>query len=558
MTGSTASFSLPAWTAAEQPTFPGSPAFIAVSTARRVVYVLISVLCGLTTSLGNALVTANLATMEGNLALTQVEGQWLIAAYLMTNVSANLVLIKLRQQFGIRLFAIAGTAVYAAVILLHLLVASYGSALVVRAVAGIAAAPLNTITTLYMLQAFGRARVTTATILAISLIQVGIPLASVIGPPLIDLGEAEVFYQLEAGLALLTLGAILAVRLPKSIRVDVITRRDIPFLLTVPPALALLVAVLEQGRLQWWTNQVWIGVALAVAIPLLVIGLSVERLRTDPVFNTRFATSFTIARFVFGAVMLRMLLSEQSFAAVGLLRQLQMGPDQLQPLYLVILGSFLLGVALAAWSFRPGFMPAIIVVTAGLIAAGALIDSHATSETRPHDMFLSQGLIGVASGLFVGPLLINNITAVFKSGYQNLITFIVLFSASQSVGAAAANALFSTYQVNREHVYSTLITADIDPTNPVVQQRLLVQRNLYAGVIGDPAVRAAEGYSQLGQTATREANVRAYEDVIKLIAGGAILFLLLTLPEAVRMLRHPPDSARPQPGPAPPNTIGAG
>ena len=34
MTGSTASASLPAWTAAEQPTFPGSPAFIAVSAPR--------------------------------------------------------------------------------------------------------------------------------------------------------------------------------------------------------------------------------------------------------------------------------------------------------------------------------------------------------------------------------------------------------------------------------------------------------------------------------------------------------------------------------------------
>ena len=558
MTASTASPSIPAWTDAEQPTFPGSPAFIEVSAARRVVYALIAVLCGLTTSLGNALVTANLSTLEGNLALTQVEGQWLIAAYLMTNVSANLVLIKLRQQFGIRLFAIVGMAAYAAVVLLHLLVAAYGTALMVRAVAGIAAAPLNTVTVLYMLQAFGRPRVATGTILAISLIQIGIPLASVIGPPLIDLGEPQVFYQLEAGLALLTLGAILAVRLPKSLRVDVFTRRDIPFLLTVPPALALLVAVLEQGRLQWWTDKVWIGVALAIAIPLLVVGLSVERLRTDPIFNIRFATSFTVARFVFGAVMLRLLLSEQSFAAVGLLRELQMGPDQLQPLYLVILVTFMLGVVLAAVSFRPGFMPAIIVVAAGLIAAGGLIDSNATSETRPHDMFLSQGLIGIASGLFVGPLLINNMTAVFKSGYQNLITFIVLFSASQSVGAAAANALFSTYQVDREHVYSTLITADVDPTNPVVQQRLLAQRNVYAGVIGDPVVRAAEGYSQLGQTATREANVRAYEDVIKLIVGGAILFLLITLPEAVRKLRNPPDPARPRPGPVPPNAIGAG
>ncbi len=550
--------SLPAWTEAEQPTFPGSPAFIAVSPARRVIYVLVSLLCGLTASLGTALVTANLATIDGNLALTPVQGQWLLAAYLMTNVSANLVLIKLRQQFGIGPFALVGIAAYAAVALLHLSVAGYGSALAVRAAAGVAAAPLNTMTVLYMVQGFGRARGPTGIILGISMLQIGIPLASVIGPPLIDLGEPGVFYQLETGLALMTLGAIFAVRLPKAIRIDVFTRRDIPVLLTVPPALALVVAVLEQGSQQWWTDQVWMGIALAVAIPLLVLGLSVERMRADPILNTRFATSFTVVRFVFGAVMLRVLLSEQSFAAVGLLRELGMGPDQLQPLYLVILGTFLLGVVLAAVSFRPGAMPAIIVVTAALIAVAAIMDSHSTSETRPHDVFFSQGLVGVASGLFIGPLLITNIATVVKAGYQNLITFIVLFSASQSVGAAAANALFSTYQVNREHVYSALITADVDPTDPVVQQRLLVQRNLYAGVIADPAVRVAQGYAQLDQITTREANVRAYEDVIGLIAIGSILFLLITLPEAVRQFWNPPTPSRLQPGPAPANTIGAG
>ena len=90
-------------------------------------------------------------------------------------------------------------------------------------------------TVLYIAQPFGRARAQAGVIIGISLRQIGIPLASVIGPPLIDLGEPGVFYQLETSLALLTLGAIFAVRFPHALRVDAFTRGDIPVLLTVTP-----------------------------------------------------------------------------------------------------------------------------------------------------------------------------------------------------------------------------------------------------------------------------------------------------------------------------------
>ena len=42
-------------------------------------------------------------------------------------------------------------------------------------------------------------------------------------------------------------------------------------------------------------------------------------------------------------------------------------------------------------------------------------------------------------------------------------------------------------------------------------------------MVGDPALRPAEGGALLAQTATREANVLAYDDVFRLIAVLAAL-----------------------------------
>src|SRR2546427_7232334 len=64
--------------------------------------------------------------------------------------------------------------------------------------------------------------------------------------------------------------------------------------------------------------------------------------------------------------------------------------------------------------------------------------------------------------------------------------------------------------------YSAAIVADVDPTDPIVADRLRLQQQSLARVIADPALRAAQGTAQLAQAARREANVRAYNDVFAL------------------------------------------
>jgi hypothetical protein len=105
---------------------------------------------------------------------------------------------------------------------------------------------------------------------------------------------------------------------------------------------------------------------------------------------------------------------------------------------------------------------------------------------------------------------------------------------TQAMGALMGSALLSTYQMHREQVYSAAIVADVDPTDPIVADRLRLQQQSLARVIADPALRAAQGTAQLAQAARREANVRAYNDVFALTAGVAVLYLLWMLALAGR------------------------
>ena len=92
------------WLPHEKPNLPGSPSTPLHSTPKRLAFGIVGLLVALTGGLGNSLVVANLQFLQGALGGTAAEMAWLPAAYVMTNVSMNLLLVKFRQQFGLRTF----------------------------------------------------------------------------------------------------------------------------------------------------------------------------------------------------------------------------------------------------------------------------------------------------------------------------------------------------------------------------------------------------------------------------------------------------------------------
>ncbi|MCQ4306713.1 MFS transporter [Pseudomonas stutzeri] len=517
---------------------PGSPAILLHPMPMRIAYACVAVLVGLTGGLGNALFIANLPSIQGDLGLTPSQAAWLPAAYFMVNVSANLLMIKFRQQYGLRRFAEIGLTLYALLSIAHVFVEGLEMAVFVRAASGLAAATTSSLGLFYMLQAFRKADLPKGVILGFGISQLGTPLAWLMSPALLDLGEWHRLYVFESGLALCSLAAVVVLKLPLGERIKVFEPLDFLTFALLAPALALIAAVLAQGRILWWTEEPWLGYALIAALLLMCTAFMIEHHRRNPLLHTRWLGTAEMLRFAFGALALRLLLSEQTYGAVGLLQTLGMGTEQLQPLYAVILLGLSMGIAGSAMTFSPTTALPQILLSIVLIAVASFLDLDATNLTRPHDMFLSQGLLAFASGMFLGPLLITGIGKALRNGPNYLVSFIVLFTMTQSLGGLAAPALFGTYQVVREKYHSSHLTEQVVPSDPRIAQRLQAQSQALAPRQSDPQLRQAQSAAQLSQATTREANVLAFNDVFRLIGMLAIGVFGWTLYHTLRLARQ--------------------
>jgi hypothetical protein len=173
-----------------------------------------------------------------------------------------------------------------------------------------------------------------------------------------------------------------------------------------------------------------------------------------------------------------------------------------------------------------------VMLAIGIVAVAAFADSHATSLTRAPQLYVTQALIAFSATFFLGPSLLFGMTRALQAGTGHIISFIALFGIINGIGGLGGTALLGTYQVIREKANSAAIVETISATDPIVTQRLQAGGAAVARVVGDPALRQAEGAAILSQTATREANILAYADVFRLVAVlaaatfGYLFFLL--------------------------------
>jgi len=522
----------------ERPVIPGSPFNPDHPRERMIAYGAIGVLAGLTGGLGNALVTANLSYFQGTLGLSTREAAWIPAAFVTTNVCANLVLVKFRQQFGLLLFVRLVLVVYIAATAMHLFVHSEWSALLTRAVSGVAAAGLTTLGLLTWFQAMPAPKRLYAIMLGVSIPQLATPLARVIAPSLLEWGDWRVAYIFELGLALLTLAAVIALPLPPSEREKAFERMDFVAIALLLPGVGLLCSVLALGRTDWWTDAAWIGWALIGSILLIGGAIAIEHGRPNPLLNTRFLGQWAILRIAAIAICIRVVTAEQTFASVGLLSTVGYGIEQLQTLYIVVTLASVAGLAAAIVTFRPRFPGRAMQVACLLIAIAAVMDARATNLTHPANFYLSQAIVGFASLLFIGPAMVIGITRALLQGTQNFITWVVVFLATQNLGGLIGSALFGTFQTTREKFHSNILVQQVMLDNPTDAARFSGSAQQLGGVIADPALRTAEGSVLVGQRVAREANILAYNDVFLVIAILAFLLFLWGVAIELKMRRR--------------------
>jgi MFS family permease len=538
------------WAPDEKPMLPGSPSTPAHTTKLRLAYLAVGILVTITGGLGNALVAVNLINLQGVLGAYQTETAWLPAAYVMANASMNLLLVKFRQQFGLRLFTECFLVLYALVTLAHLFVNDLGSAIAVRAAHGMLAAAVSPLGLYYTLQGFKKEWRLKGIAISLGTAQLALPLAYIFSGDLLRIAEWRGLYMFELGLALVSLGAVLLLKLPPGDRIKALRPTDFVTFALFAPGMALLCMVLTFGRIFWWTEQAWIGVALAVSIFLLAAAMCVEHNRSNPLLNLRWLTNRSILRVALSLLLVRIVLSEQSVGAVGFLRAVGLDNNQMQSLFLCVLAATVAGIVVSALTVNVKHLMAPQVIALVLMALGAWMDAHATNQTRVEQMYLSQSLLAFGGTLFIGPSLISMIVTVIGNPGA-LISFSVLFGLTQNLGGLIGSALVGTFQIMREKFHSSTIVEGLSLLDPLVAGRIQSGAAAAGQLLADPAARTRQSLASLAASATREANILAYNDVflmIALIAATSATWIFL---HAVWMHYHPPAAA-PAPAPAAP------
>ncbi len=150
-------------------------------------------------ALGNAVVTANLQNLQGTFGAWSTEIAWLPAVYVMTNISINLLLVKFRQQYGLRAFTEGFLVLYVLVTFFHLFVNDLSSALMVRAAHGMVAAALSSLGIYYQIQAWPAKHRLKALTIGITGSSLAIPSPASFRPSCCSLTSGAGFTSLSSG-----------------------------------------------------------------------------------------------------------------------------------------------------------------------------------------------------------------------------------------------------------------------------------------------------------------------------------------------------------------------
>jgi MFS family permease len=495
-----------------------------------VLYVAAGLYMFLVQGLGLNFLSANLYQLQGTFSATVAEVAALSAAYMAPYASLSLALFKIRMQYGLRPFAELSIIAMVLAACLNLVVSDMHSALAVRFVSGMAAAPLSSLGFLYVLEAFPPQRkLTVGLSIALMGTLLAAPVARIISPPLLELDGYSALYTMELGLALLALPIIYLLPLTAPPRLKVIERMDVFTYLLLALGLGCLAIFFTLGRFYWWLQAPWLGVLLAVAILFLTLFGMIELKRQNPLLDLRWIFSWPSLHLIGVLIVFRAVVSEQSVTVVSFFQQLGLQNDQLQMFYGVILASTIAGCAVCTRLMVKDLQGTAHVIALAMIATGAFLDSQSNILTRPAQMYLSQGMIAFGAVMFLPPVMAKGFGAALQKGPPYLVNFIAIFLFTQISGSLVTTAALGSFVTIREKFHSSVLVENILLSNPVVANRVSQLSAGYAHTITDPTLLKAEGLALLSQQVTSQAYVLAYNDTFLLIGVIATLSLLALL-----------------------------
>ena len=526
----------------DQPTFPGGPFAPPHPPLRRLSYAAIGLWIGATATFANAMVTVNVANLSGEYAAYVAELTWFPAIYVAANSCANTMLVKARSQFSMLNVMRALLLVYILVAAMQFLVPGFAAEAVVRFASGIVAGGMTTTSIYYLLQALPPKARPVAVVTGLGMTQIGTPLARLLPVDLLSAQGWSGQHYIELATGLTTLTLITLLPLPPTPRSRLFQPLDFVTVALLLPATLLICGVLNRGRLAWWTDTPWLGVDLAVAIPLLTAAIAIETCRERPLIRFAWLGTLEFLGLVAIALLMRLALAEQTYGAVGLLTAGNLDNDQLRELFAWVIVSMLAGIVACVLTLSERALPKQVIVASLAIAVGAWMDSHANNLTRPEQLYLSQSLIGFGTCLFIGPTLAHGVLKVLRLGPDYFVTLVVVFSMTQNIGGLVGSALLGSYQTVATRIHFQELAERMPAGDVQVANRVTGSTRALAGAIADPGIRAQQGGAALAASMTREANVLAYNDVFRLVwrlaLANALLIVVLMLISANRPERR--------------------
>lgn len=525
----------PTETAATPPAAPtASPppdAPPAIPLRRAPLYIAAGLVLSMTQGLGQGIVTANIPQFAGDLHLTTAQASWLTAAYMIPRAVLPLLLIKIRTQFGLRRFAEIGIVAYLLVSVAAQWIDDQRSAVVVQALSGMAAAPLSTLTFLYALEALPPAlKMRMGLPLVMAAFSSGPVLARVISPALVGDGGLIWVHLLTLSLAMMSFAVVFLLPLRPVPHMKVIQPVDFLSILLMAIGFGGVIIGFVMGPTYWWTSQAWIGWVMVAGVSGLAALMVLELNRAAPMIDIRWLLSPKILHLAIALFLFRLVMSEQSSGAPRLFQTLGLAPSQMTGLFAIMIGAYVVGALICMTWMNGQNLPQFHLIALLMVAGAAWTDAQATVLTRPEQLYITQAMIGVASMMFLSPAMMAGLGAALAKGPHYLLSFVIMFLTTQSVGAVIGSGGFTTLINLRQAFHMQVLSEQLLPTSATLSAEIAGRMAVMASQIPDLAARKAQAMAQVAGEVSSQAYVLAYNDVYFLtflLAGGAAAALML-------------------------------
>lgn len=489
----------------EMPAIWGSPAKPDFPNKIRLIYGIGFVVALVTASLQNNLIIAYIPYLQGDYGFTPTQGACVTAAYYMGNVWTTIMLFRLRQHFGLKIFFIC---IFVGLLLsqfLELMYSNFSVVIFARFIGGVVGEGINVLTIYYALEMLPPKQRYLLFPISIGLIQIGSVLSRFIVAYFSISDYPHLMLCFEAGICIIAFCVSLLIELPPS-QIDKAFLLEDSSIVFYALATAICCFIFSVGNIVWWHHS-YIAYGLCIAIVSFGIFFLIEFFKKRPFINLKFLTNIQLIEVALAAAFVRMCLAEQSTGATGLFKNVLGFSDyQLMDYYgILTLGALCGGIAcIVIYHYERSH--GMILFAAFLIPLGSFLSTKLSIDMLPSNLYLGQFLIAFASVFFIGPLMVNGIILGYARRINHLVTFAAIFTFSQGVFGLLGSAIigFFIQTQTMQHIQNLL--------NHSFQANNLIQR--FKG----------DFYEELN----KQAGILAYGDLFFYIGViGACIFLVL-------------------------------